>query len=93
MQNDEGSAYLDLALRNAQAARDLERNSAPHPPKPQAVRLPREYESIGSTPFTENKLLKRGSAQPGCILGGLRFQSTAIRFFKFVWCFSTAGFP
>ena len=32
---------------------------------------------------------KRGSAQPGCILalGGLRFRSTVIRFFKFVWCF------
>ena len=31
--------------------------------------------------------IKRGSVQPGCILGGLRFPSTAIRFFKFVWCF------
>ena len=30
---------------------------------------------------------KRGSVQPGCILGGLRFRSTAIRFFKFVWYF------
>jgi hypothetical protein len=25
--------------------------------------------------------------QPGCIQGGLRFRSTAIRFFKFVWYF------
>jgi hypothetical protein len=31
--------------------------------------------------------LKRGSVQPECILGGLRFRSTAIRFFKFVWYF------
>ena len=36
---------------------------------------------------SSNFFFKRGSAQPGCILGGLRFQSTAIRFFKFVWCF------
>ena len=28
----------------------------------------------------DNTLFKRGSAQPGCILGGLRFRSTAIRF-------------
>jgi hypothetical protein len=31
--------------------------------------------------------LKRGSVQPGCIRGGLRFRSTTIRFFKFVWYF------
>jgi hypothetical protein len=30
---------------------------------------------------------KRGCAQPGCILGGLRFRSTTIRIFKIVWCF------
>ena len=30
---------------------------------------------------------KRGSVQPGCILGGLRFQSSAVWFFKFVWGF------
>ena len=57
MQNDEGSAYLDLALRNAQAARDLERNAAPHPPRPQAVRLPRELE----WPKVEDKLKYRHS--------------------------------
>jgi hypothetical protein len=39
------------------------------------------------TKFSMGIFLKRGSAQPGCILGGLRFRSTAIRFFKFVWCF------
>ena len=32
-------------------------------------------------------VFKRGSVQPECILGGLRFQSTAIRFFEFVWYF------
>ena len=32
---------------------------------------------------------KRGSVQPGCILGDLRFRSTAIRIFKFVWCLGT----
>ena len=37
-------------------------------------------------------LFKRQSVQPRCILGGLRFRSTAIRFFKSVWCFLTAGF-
>ena len=57
MQNDEGSAYLDLALRNAQAVRDLERNTAPHPPRPQAVRLPRELE----WPKVEDKLKYRHS--------------------------------
>ena len=30
---------------------------------------------------------KRGSVQPGCIVGGLWLQSTAIRFFKSVWYF------
>jgi hypothetical protein len=29
----------------------------------------------------------RLSRTVGCILGGLRFRSTVIRFFKFVWCF------
>jgi hypothetical protein len=31
--------------------------------------------------------LIKGFVQPGCILGGLRFRSTAIRFFKSVWYF------
>jgi hypothetical protein len=35
----------------------------------------------------EYTYFKRGSVQPGCILGGLQFRSTAIRFFKFVWYF------
>jgi hypothetical protein len=32
-------------------------------------------------------LIRIGSVHPWCILGGLRFWSTAIRVFKFVWCF------
>jgi hypothetical protein len=36
---------------------------------------------------TADLLFKRGSVQPGCILGGVRFRSTAIRFFKLVWYF------
>ena len=36
---------------------------------------------------------KRGSVQPGCILGGVRFRSTAVRFFKFAWCFRKIGKP
>jgi hypothetical protein len=40
---------------------------------------------FASAPYLS--LLKRGSVQPGCILGGLRFRRTAIRIFKFVWCF------
>ena len=38
-----------------------------------------------NTVYTGYIYLKRGSVQPGCILGGLRFRSTAIQFFKFVW--------
>jgi hypothetical protein len=37
--------------------------------------------------FPKGLYFKRGSVQPGCILGGLRFRSTAIRFFKCVWYF------
>ena len=37
-------------------------------------------------------ILKRGSVQSGCILGGLRFRSTAMRIFKFVWYFQQQVF-
>jgi hypothetical protein len=35
---------------------------------------------------------KRGSVQPGCILGGLRFRSTTLRSLKFVCCFQQQVF-
>ena len=58
MRNPEGSEYLDLALRNAQAARDLERGTVPHPtPRPPVVRLPRELE----WPKIDDKLKYRHS--------------------------------
>ena len=36
---------------------------------------------------------KRGSVQPGCILGGLRFGSTRGTIFKFVWYYRKIGKP
>jgi hypothetical protein len=64
--------------------RDLERS------RPSGVGGPDASEkSINSDNYIMLLLysLKRGSVQPGCILGGLWFWGTTIRFFKFVWYF------
>ena len=64
--------------------RDLERS------RPSGVGGPDASEkSINSDNYIMLLLysLKRGSVQPGCILGALWFWGTTIRFFKFVWYF------
>jgi hypothetical protein len=47
----------------------------------------RTFVSALHAPLGDGPSIKRGSVHPGCILGGLRFRSTAIRIFKFVWYF------